>query len=358
MYEIILDGTVKPGETVAQVINQMSALFKTEPAMVEKIFRDAPTVIQRQLTWEKAVKYKAAVEKTGALCRIEPDTPIPSPTPPPPPPPPLPPVTMYTPAAPVLEPAEAPEPRIARLDTDGWKSLGIGLGITVVVLFFQFLSFIFHYLITLVHEIGHAAVGWLYGYPSIPAFDFVYGGGITIQQEKNTAIVVVVYLLLGGLFYLFRWNRLSLVILSGITLLYSLAIFTEIHQVVILFMGHGTELIFGAIFLFRAMSGSSVIVEAERPLYAFLAFFIFFIDFQFAFRLMSSAMHRADYEDLKGGGHWMDFSRIAEEYLHVDLSTVAAFFLILCIVTPILAYLFFRHKKQVFHFLAKLLPIV
>jgi hypothetical protein len=33
----------------------------------------------------------------------------------------------------------------------------------------------------------------------------------------------------------------------------------------------------------------------------------------------------------------MDFSRLAEDYLHVDLQAVAFFFLLACVVVPVLA---------------------
>lgn len=242
-----------------------------------------------------------------------------------------------------------------RIEKEGWVSLISGLVIAALVLYFPFLSFIFRYIITLVHEIGHAIFGWLFGYPSIPAFDFHYGGGVTIHQDRKMLIVVVVYLLFAGLFYLYRRNALTLLILVGVVALYSLAAFTHLHYMVFLFMGHGTELIFCGIFFYRAMSGSSVVVAAERPLYAFLGFFVLFLDLQFAHRLMTSPMHRADYEQAKGGGHWMDFSRLAEEYLDIELAAMARFFLLLCLVTPVLTYLFFRYKEHIFNFFRRLL---
>ncbi|MCP5045897.1 MAG: hypothetical protein GY940_01900, partial [bacterium] len=103
------------------------------------------------------------------------------------------------------------------------------------------------------------------------------------------------------------------------------------------------------------LSGSSVIVSAERPLHAVLGFFIFFIDSRFAHRLMSSAAHRAEYEAAKGGGHWMDFSRIAENYLHTKLSSIASLFLLLCLITPFITYLFFRYGNTLFDLFYRLL---
>lgn len=220
------------------------------------------------------------------------------------------------------------------IDRKGWESLALGLVITAVVLAVPFLSFIFHYIIILVHELGHAIFGWILGYPSIPAFDFTYGGGITMHQHQKPVILVAVFGLIIYLFYIFRKNKLSLAILGVTTITYLLLLVTSLHELLILFMGHGTELFFAGLFLYRALSGRAIIVPAERPLYAFLAFFIFIKDFKFAYNLINSSAHREMYRAAKGGGDWMDFSRIAREFLRTDLTTVAWIFLFLCLLTP------------------------
>ena len=65
------------------------------------------------------------------------------------------------------------------LDAAGWKALGIGFGLAVCTQIFSFLEMLVGYFVVLVHEMGHAIAGWLFGYPSLPAFDFTYGGGVT-----------------------------------------------------------------------------------------------------------------------------------------------------------------------------------
>jgi hypothetical protein len=376
LYKIIFEGQLKAGEDFNQVKVRLASLFKVDIPFIEKVFRDAPTIIQRHLDEEKALKYKETVERNGALCRLEKEIPS-APSPPPPPTaspstpvpgpnPPSPPggipqsqSTLYSPQTTTYTQEKEPVKNIREgaqhLDRKAWESLGIGLVTAVVILFVPFLSFVFRYLITLVHEIGHAIWGWFFGYPSIPAFDFTYGGGITMHQDRRIIIVIIVYLLFAWLFYLYRKNHFSLVVLFFIVTLYTLSAFTSFHSIVILFMGHGTELIFGAIFFYRALSGSSIIIDAERPLYGFLGFFIFFSDIGFAHRLITSTSFRAEYEAAKGGGHWMDFSRIAEEYLKVKLSTVAVLFLFLCLITPLLTFLFFKYKKNLFRFFYRVL---
>ena len=371
-YRIIFEGKIKEGESLSQVKARMVSLFKRDISVIEKIFRESPTAIQQGKAKEAALKYKEVLESTGALCRIEAETPpstaelgIPGDpgrreSPPAPqtatPGSPRKEQTFYTPVEkPMVESPEESKPAIQHIESAAWKSLGGGLALTVFILFIPFLSYIFHYLLILVHEFGHAIAGWLYGYPSVPAFDFVYGGGVTPYQSRKMIIVIVVYLLFASLFYLYRKKPFTLVFLLIIVGLYTVFALTSGHQVIILFMGHGFELLFAIVFLYRAFSGSSIIVPIERPLYAFLGFFIVFMDIRFAHRLMTSAAFRADYGAAKGGGHWMDFSRIAHEFFNVELTSAAAFFFVLCVLTPIAAFLIFRYKAFLASFFKRLL---
>ena len=118
-------------------------------------------------------------------------------------------------------------------------------------------------------------------------------------------------------------------------------------------MGHGMELLFALIFIYRAISGSSLVHPIERPLYAYVGMFIVLDDLIFSYRLFTDETTREWYENAKGGGHIMDFSRIAEDYLSTDLTTVAVFFLICCILTPMLAFAFLKWKKNIYSFLAE-----
>lgn len=358
-FQVILTGTFAPAVDREKSLDRLAALFKTDVARVARIMDQAPVVVQRKLSREKAEKYKSLVEAAGAVCDIQPEsvfqpslideTGVQNEA-----------QTLYQPPAPAAHQEEAPERKDTKpqtLDPPAWQSLGIGLAVTLVVLVIPFLSYIFHYMITLVHELGHTVFGWLFGYPSIPAFDFVYGGGITMHRNQSSLIIVLIYILLAGLFYVFRKNHLTLLLLVAGVAGYTLAVFTSFHHLIILFMGHGTELIFAGIFFYRALSGSSIIVAVERPLYAFLAFFILFKDFRFAYQLYSSPAHRQMYAAAKGGGHWMDFSRIAREFLGVQLESVAGMFFMICLLVIPATYLFFRYKKQIFHLFSRILTL-
>ena len=241
------------------------------------------------------------------------------------------------------------------IEKNGWLSLGAGFILALLMLLLLPCAVhIFSYFTILVHEFGHALSGWIFGYLSIPAFDFKYGGGITAAQTRSTLLLVAVYGLFVAGFYFYRKNRPSLIFLSITVLIYSVVAFTPVHEIIILFMGHGMELVFAGIFLYRAASGSAVINPLERPLYAVIGFFMEFSDIRFAYRLFASPRHRAEYAAAKGGGHWMDFSRIARDYLHVDLSTVALLFLVCCFLPPVVSFLVHRYRNRIVPFVITL----
>jgi hypothetical protein len=55
---------------------------------------------------------------------------------------------------------------------------------------------------------------------------------------------------------------------------------------VIVAMGHGAELVVASLFLYRAISNKSVLVRAERPLYATVAFVIIALDVRLGVELL------------------------------------------------------------------------
>ena len=227
----------------------------------------------------------------------------------------------------------------ARIPDASRRALLVGGALAVFVYLVPFLRFVFHTLITLVHELGHTIVAWAFGIPAVPAFDFVYGGGVTLHQGRSTGLTILIYLAFAALAFWIRANRGYLVALAVWVCAYTLIAFTPIHEAIEIAMGHGSELIFAGIFLYRALTGNACRVAGERSLYAFCGLFILLSDAAFALSLLTSAARVADYEDAKGGGHWMDFSRLADEYLHVDLQAVVFVFLLALALVPFAAYL-------------------
>jgi hypothetical protein len=216
------------------------------------------------------------------------------------------------------------------IEREGWLAVGAGLALALVVSAVPFLGFVFSYFVILVHEMGHALAGWLYGYPSIPAFDFTYGGGVTSHTERMPGLAVLVQAGLLALCWIARHHRGVLAVAVAVCALYAATAWTALHHGVILAMGHGMELVIAGLFLHRALSGNACQTPAERPVYAFVGFFTVIHDLRFSWRLLTSEYQRELYANAKGGGHWMDFSRLAGEHFGTSLEIVAAVFVLLC----------------------------
>jgi hypothetical protein len=234
--------------------------------------------------------------------------------------------------------------------------LAIGAGVGFICVMFTLPNFFLSVFKTLVHELGHAVFGWLYGYPSFPAFDFMYGGGMTFNFQQNKLVVLLIMLCLAGLLFLLRKNATALIVFGIISVLHLFLTFTNIHSLIIIFMGHGMELLIAGLFIYRALSGRSIVHGVERPLYAILGFFLVFSDVGFAYRLLTSHDEREEYFSAKGGDVDMDFLRIARDHFHTDnIGGPVFFFLVLSLVVPIVALLAYRYEQYIHFFLAKLL---
>lgn len=229
------------------------------------------------------------------------------------------------------------------LDPEARRALIVGAVLAGLVLAVPFLRFVLSYLTILVHELGHAVFAWLFGYPALPSFDFYYGGGFTSYETRKTILLGLVFTAWIAALYLYRNHRPGFLAVGALAVLYALFALTPLHEHVIGFMGHGTELVFAGIFLYRALSGSAVKLPVERPLYAFLAFFIVASDARFALGLVRSPLERQLYADAKGGGDWMDFSLLARG-LGVELTALAGLFFLLTLAVPPLSWLIYRHR--------------
>jgi hypothetical protein len=231
----------------------------------------------------------------------------------------------------------------ARLDAEAGRALAIGLVLSLIILASPQLTFILSPLITLVHELGHAATAWIFGYPAIPSFDFIHGGGITLQaNERFTPILFGLYATLGYGLYRFRAEvRLSQLLL-GLGVGYTLCAFTALHKVLIIGMGHGFELGFAGLFLYRALSGVACRTAAERPLYGMLAGYIFLYDLKFAHNLLFDQAVRQTY--IQGKGDLLDHDFVRLAHGPSGLSGVVVLFLLACLATPPLV--FWLHNRR------------
>lgn len=110
-------------------------------------------------------------------------------------------------------------------------------------------------------------------------------------------------------------------------------------------MGHGAELVFSGVFLYRALAGVSLKTPMERPVYAFAGFYLQLSALGFAYSLLTDKTTLQQYLAGKGGID-NDFIRIGRDYLGVDVTTVAAFFMICAIVPPFAAWWYWRFNDK------------
>lgn len=223
---------------------------------------------------------------------------------------------------PVLRPNVLEEERIAdgRIGATEWKVLGFGLAAAIVVYAIPFTRFVFSALVTLFHELGHAVAGWLFGYPSIPAFDFVYGGGLTHHGEFHRSIAVAVALGFAYLLWLFRENRKTLAIIGALFLVWLYLVTREWRrEIAFASAGHLSEFILAGILFYKALAGVGWrSPEFERPLGAFVAFFVQIHSTLFAWRLTHDAAFLDWYRQGKGGALMNDLEVVALD-LHIWL---------------------------------------
>ena len=216
---------------------------------------------------------------------------------------------------PVLRPYVIEEERVAdgRIGPAELKVLGFGLVAAIVAYAVPFTRFVFSALVTLFHELGHAVAGWLFGHASIPAFDFVYGGGLTHYGPFRTSIAVAVACGFAYLTWLFRENKKSVAIVAALFLVWLLFVTREWRRELVLgAAGHLAEFILAGILFYKALAGVGwKSPEFERPLGAFVAFFVQIHSTLFAWRLLRDGAFLEQYRRGKGGALMNDLEGIA-----------------------------------------------
>ena len=200
--------------------------------------------------------------------------------------------------------------RILQRREDPTRIVIIGLVAASVVFAIPFARFVFSAIVTLFHELGHAIAGWALGYPSLPAFDLTYGGGITHMGEFRLPVAIAAGCAIA--FAAWRWpeKRIAIAILAAIWLI---AVTKEWRrEVVFAAAGHATELILATVFLYRAFSGTGWRNPAlERPLGVFVGFFVQINSAAFAWQLLHDAAFLDVYREGKGGAMMHDLEVIA-----------------------------------------------
>ena len=210
------------------------------------------------------------------------------------------------------------------------------------------------YMNTFFHEIGHTLFAWLYGFATIPIFDFKHGGGYAVSfSDQNYMIVAMMAGLLGyGIYYLKGYLHLQIILGLCLTLGLTTFLFDDVYSSVIDFMGAGFVPLVSAFFLIRALFDLAPRGVLERFLNAFFGFGMIFGTLTEGYALLKSAAYRLVYFNQKGSHGFGDFDKIASrwsgvEFEHVVYAIMTISFLSL--IVPFILYAMHASRNEEYY---------
>lgn len=205
---------------------------------------------------------------------------------------------------------------------DAWLYLGLGLVLAPVFTLTPLLGFMGWFLASLAHEMGHSALAWACGMPSIPA---ISPAGHAAAVHGEQVLVLVAALLVLAVQHLARHlaGTRRIVAIVSFLAVYGLVAFTPLRELLFLLAGHGGELAFATLCLWKALDGGFTDSRAERLAYSVLGWFLLGKNLWLFVGLATSDASRAHYADNGSFGLTNDLIRVAEDVLGWRLASVA-----------------------------------
>jgi len=241
-------------------------------------------------------------------------------------------------------------------------NLAIAFAAALLVYVVSFTRFALMAMVTLFHEFGHAVAGWLLGHPSLPAFDFVYGGGLTSYGSFRLSLAILIgaaWLTLG---WLVRSNRRTVVLVAVMAVVWLFFVSSNGRRDFAMSgAGHLGELVLVGAFFYMALANVGFKhPEAERPLALFIAFFVSIHSIHFAWRLRNDVDFLSWYRSGKGGMLMNDLESIALDIQimtgrQIGIEGVALMLLISSFLPLVIALLLYRYRSKVNRFVRGLL---
>lgn len=248
-------------------------------------------------------------------------------------------------AVPMPAPPEWIDASKRREQLEPWLFLGLGAITGPVFGLTPMLGYMGWFLASLVHEMGHAGFAWFCGMPAFPAIA-LDGHAAAMHGEQSPALVIGIALALAAV----AWHKLAgrtRWIAVGIAgFLYPAFAFSSAREVLHLLAGHGGELAFATLALWKCLDGGFTRSKPERLLYGTVGWFLVGRNAFLCFGLMTSEAARAEYDTSGSFGLTNDYQRIAEDLLYWRLESVAALMLVATLlVVPLAIALTFLWRR-------------
>jgi hypothetical protein len=251
-------------------------------------------------------------------------------------------VAQKAPAAPKPAPTARVVTRVESAPAwEPWLYFGIGLATAPVFGLTPILQYMGWFLASLVHEMGHAAIAWLCGMPSIPAISLA-GHAAAVHQEQSKFLVALIALGLCAAAWKFLAGHWRFVAIGLVLVVYPAVALTGVKEFFFLVGGHGTELLFATLCLWKALDGGFTESRLERALYGTVGWYLLGKNAFMCIGLARSASARSEYQSNGSFGLTNDYIRLAEDVLNWRLESVAILMLVACILVLPAAIGFWR----------------
>jgi len=226
-----------------------------------------------------------------------------------------------------------------------WKYFAIGLATAPIFAWTPFLQYMGWFLASLVHEMGHAGFAWLCGMPAIPAISPAgHAAAVHGEQSIGLAILVLCALLYGA------WRLLEgparIVAMIVVAIAQPALAFTGAKEIAFLLCGHGGELAFATLALWKALDGGFTSSKLERGLYGTVGWYLVGKNVFLCVGLITSSSARAHYAANGSFGLTNDYIRAAEDVLGWRLESVAMLMLVASLATIPAAILLWRARLR------------
>lgn len=198
------------------------------------------------------------------------------------------------------------------------------------------------YMTVFFHELGHAVAYWFYGYVTVPAFDFKYGGGVTVPLTDQLFLLnAALYAFSAYIFWHARGHVFWQIMCVALVLFHLATAYFPIHHVVCIYAGPLAQPIVASYLLTRAWLDLPGRGAGERFFSAAYGFGMIGQVFLNGWALVHNDVWRLVFFEQKGGHGLGDFDKIAEG-TNMNFSTAVWVWMgvaVIALIVPVILYI-------------------